>query len=87
MGMLAVLYTNMAICAGFSGVAETFIFDVAKCHYMFSYKITSIISEQTNMYALREKNVQIFHVGVEEITKFLGLLLISAWLSSAPFRR
>ena len=50
MGTLAVLYTNMAICAGFSGVAETFILDVAICHYMFSYKITSIISEQTCMH-------------------------------------
>ena len=78
MGTLAVLYTNMAICAGFSGVAETFILDVAICHYMFSYKITSIISEQTNMYALREKNDQSFHAGVDEI-KFLGLLLISGY--------
>ena len=79
MGTLAVLYTNMTICAGFSGVAETFILDVAICHYMFSYKITSIISEQRNMYALREKNDQSLHVGVDEITKFLGLLLISGY--------
>ena len=31
------------------------------------------------MYASGEKNDQSFHVGVDEITNFLGLLLISSY--------
>ena len=38
--------------------SKNYILDVAICHYMFSYKIFSIISEQTNMYASRERNDQ-----------------------------
>ena len=66
MGTLAVLYTNMAICAGFSGVAETFILDVAICHYMFSYKITSIISEKKTCMHQEKRMIK---VSMWELTK------------------
>jgi len=45
----------------------------------FTADMMSFITEQTNLYATREKNDQSFHVAVAEITKFLGLLLISGY--------
>ena len=39
------------------------------------------ITEQTNLYAVRDKNCQNFHVDEGEMRKFLGLLLISGYHS------
>ena len=47
----------------------------------FGPEIIQHITEQTNLYAVRDKNASNFHVTEEEIRKFLGLLLISGYHS------
>ena len=45
----------------------------------FSDFIVSLLVEQTNLYASRDKNMQTFKTNNAEMRKFLGLLLISGY--------
>lgn len=45
----------------------------------FGPKIIQHITEQTNLYVVRDKNTSNFYVTEEEMSRFLGLLLISGY--------
>ena len=45
----------------------------------FSDSMISLLVEQTNLYATRDKNMQTFKTNDAEMRKFLGLLLISGY--------
>ena len=47
----------------------------------FTDEMVEHITEQTNLYVVRDKNCTNFHVDVDEIRKFLGLLLVSGYHS------
>jgi hypothetical protein len=45
----------------------------------FTHEMVTLLSEQTELYAVRDKNIPNFRVDVDEIANFLGLLLISGY--------
>ncbi|XP_064083929.1 piggyBac transposable element-derived protein 3-like [Macrobrachium nipponense] len=55
------------------------IYDIFKL--FFTDEMVEHITEQTNLYAVRDKNCTNFHVAKDEIKKILGLMLMSGYHS------